>query len=204
MTSPNEVFLAPLIEHFRIASISFFRNINAELLLPEFSMDERPIGSPLAEGEEIFADIENAILVSVPTGEHYVNPSVYHRHHIVLAGDSSADALAAAQTFFNASWLQCLDETRFLEDLLVDDVVNLREEGHAQREGDYIFLWAVMSYFEEGPQAKILFSEFVAAVHINLQYIKQKKAFLEQLALHNIRHVAELPADDELPHYRGA
>jgi hypothetical protein len=202
VTDHNKPLVAPLIEHFRIVSICFARNHKAELRLPTFSLDERPTGSPLAEGEEVFVENETTLLVSVPTGEHHFNPSIYHPHQIVLAGDGPAEALAAVQSFVNASWLQNPEDTGFLENLLVNEYVNLREEGHAQREGDYIFFWAEMSYLDQGPQAKVLFSQFAAAVQINLKFLKQKATFFAQLAQRNIEHVDALPVDDELPQYQ--
>jgi hypothetical protein len=192
---------APALGNFSLKQIVFERHPTAPLWIDNSTWEERPIGSTLAPGEELMGDGPDCILVIVPQPGRYFNPAVYYHHQLIYQGNGSDQALKAVTDFLNASWLQSNDDTRFLEALLTDESVNIRDEGHAVRQGDFVYIWPGESYFNHGPAAKLLFDELSIAININLQFLQYKQLFLERLKLTDIETADDLPKPDSLPAY---
>jgi hypothetical protein len=126
---------------------------------------------------------------------------LYQQHHVTLTSMGSPAALAAMNEFFNGSWLQSEDHPAFLESMLTEGGVNLREEGLATRHGDIWRFWPGMTYFDEDHSAEVPHACIALIVAENLKFLHRKAAFLAALRRRDIRTKHDLPPESERPRF---
>lgn len=206
---PLAAHLAPALQlsGVRLEAIWFTSNPGEPLWRPTYGqMEERPAGSPLAPGEEIFAEGEEqgqAIwLISALDGNWAMNSSRYGCTQLRLScAAGSADALDALHVFLSASWLQALDDHQFLTalaEMTPGGGVNLREEGQAMRErnGEWVAIWPS---YDRLPETYVRMGELSEITVLCLRFWHLRQRFKKALAA--MTQAADQPTEDELPRY---
>lgn len=171
---------------------------------------ECPAGTALEPGEEMEFEFENDAgelmwWTGRLTGARTANLARYGPHRLVLGAQGDAGARRAVETFLNAAWLQGNAESpdllRDLARLAPGDEVNLREEGHAAREGETVLVWTGLSAFHGAPpQAGISWGDWTEVLRLNLKFLAARAAMERHLGMVLVEE--DLPDQVDLPAYR--
>lgn len=197
----------PAIRGLVLQEIHFVTDLHQPLWEPvAVPVGERAAGSPLAPDEVIQMELEDdqgkvIWWIGRLDGTRRANSRRYPSHRLTVRCDQGdPEALRAIQTFLNGSWLQ-QDETYLaaLMELASGGSVNLREEGHVVRDGDRGYLWADTAAFRPDPQVQVVWSEWVALLALNRQFLRLRRKVDE--AVSTARTEADLPGDLDLPRY---
>jgi len=196
-----------LLEGLTVNDICFPVDLQQRRWLPvAVPVDKRPAGSPLSPGEVIQLELEEddgrvTWWVGKLDGTYSVNPSRYCAPRLTLRCMSGSAASAqAVQTFLNGDWLLRDDSfLRQIAELAPGEGVNLREEGQVMRDGDLALIWSEMTYFSQGPEARVPWGMWLAIIALSRMAVQLKSnidACVEAAGID-----ADLPDPQELPRY---